>query len=134
MKAIKDALAEKALDTVEIEDDEPPPHGPDLRPNAEHVWYWEEDAFRLKRHRYDKLEGTNFVAFAPKVSEYLESKFSNGDFTGDDVNFTYKAFQAETVRSYRVDFGDMRQINRDTRYERRILRRTNPSYRTPQGD
>ena len=127
--ALADAMAEAALERADFEETEPPPAGPDLRRDAEYVWYWEEDDFRVKRHRWDKRG--NFVAYPPVVSAFLEARYAAATSperrAADDVTVTYRPFGA-TAFGYRVDFKNMRQINRDTGYKRSIMRRKNPAF------
>lgn len=109
-----------------FEEEGPEPTGPDLRVDVQYMWYWEEDKHRLERHHTWDKQG-NFVAYPPKVSNYLEARYAAGG-SADDLNITYKAFHAHTGFSYRVDFQSMRQINTGTGYERRIMRRENPNF------
>jgi len=112
-----------------FEETEPEPSGPDMRPEAKFVWYWEEDAARVNDHHTWDKQG-NFIAYPPKVSTYLEDRYATGG-SADDLKITYKPYHAHTGFSYRVDFRRMRQINRGTGYERAIIRRENPHYVAP---
>ena len=50
-----------------FEETEAEPTGPDLRPDTEFMWYWEEDGHRVKNHHTWDKQG-NFIAYPPKVS------------------------------------------------------------------
>jgi len=107
------------------------PTGPDLRPDAQHIWYWEEDAERIgKHHTWDK-QG-NFVAYPPRVSEYIESEhqaWSSGKTQESSfLEITYKCFAEASGFNYRVEFSTMHQINGGTGFKRKLLRRQNPNY------
>ena len=72
---------------VNFEETAPEPSGPDLRPDAPFVWYWEEDAQRLDTHHTWDKQG-NFIAYPPKVSTYLEERHAAGG-NADDLEITY---------------------------------------------
>merc|ERR1711977_716479 len=58
-----------------FEETEAEPTGPDLRPDTELIWYWEEDGHRVKNHHTWDKQG-NFIAYPPKVSTYLEQQWT----------------------------------------------------------
>jgi hypothetical protein len=112
-----------------FEETEAEPTGPDLRPDTEFMWYWEEDGHRVKNHHTWDKQG-NFIAYPPKVSTYLEQQWTTGQ-SADNLQITYKPFHSHTGFSYKVCFQDMNQINKGTGYRRKIMRRQNPNYQPP---
>ena len=93
-------------------------HGPDLRPDTEFMWYWEEDGHRVKNHHTWDKQG-NFIAYPPKVSTYLEQQWTTGQ-SADNLQITYKPFHSHTGFSYKVCFQDMNQINKGTGYKEKL--------------
>lgn len=113
----------------EITEAEPAPEGPDLRPDCEHMWYWEEDKDRLDRHHTWDKKG-NFVAYPPRVSEYIEAEYQGRKTSMNTaLEINYKCYNEHTGFNYRVDFSKMCQINAQSNYERKIMRHPNPNYR-----
>merc|ERR1711959_117707 len=107
----------------EITEAEPAPEGPDLRPDCEHMWYWEEDKDRLDRHHTWDKKG-NFVAYPPRVSEYIEAEYQGRKTSMNTaLEINYKCYNEHTGFNYRVDFSKMCQINAQSNYERKIMRR-----------
>lgn len=123
------AKSSNTVDRREFEEEIPT--GPDLRPDARYVWYWEEDKDRVATHHTWDKQGT-FVAYPPRVSEHIESEYAtwSADKSAGTsyLEITYKVFAEGSGFNYRVDFTTMRQINGTTGYQRKLLRRDNPNY------
>merc|ERR1711998_210789 len=112
------------------------PTGPDLRPECSHVWYWEEDTDRVHSHHTWDKQG-NYVAYPPRVSEYIESQYlawSSGEGVKQQsaLEISYKCFAERSGFNYSVDFAALQQVNSETGFKRKILRRQNPNYVAPE--
>merc|ERR1712188_136434 len=104
-----------------------------LRPDATHIWYWEEDADRVSKHHTWDKQG-NFIAYPPQVSQYIDSQYQKGAVEKQSdakLDITYKCYNDHTGFKYSIDFVAMEQVNIGTGYRRKIWRRENPGYKVP---
>ena len=117
---------------------EPEVAGPDLRPGAEFVWFWEEDQGKVAEHHTWRKKG-NFIAYPPRVSahierEYVATMLEGGAQFGKSapLEITYKVSNDHTGYQYSIDFLPMKQINSGTGWRRSILREKNEHYKPPE--
>jgi poly [ADP-ribose] polymerase 10/14/15 len=101
------------------------------------VWYWQEDDSRLSAHNQNEIfQPGNFVKYAGSVCAELEDAYMewmdgrgpakrNVDLQ-DRISSTgteSKAFAPDSGTVFEMDFNQMQQINRKSRFARTILRR-----------
>ena len=111
--------------------------GPDIRPDAEYIWFWQEDSEKVSQHHTWRKMG-NFIAYPPKVSAHIEAQWIDTMIEGGaqfgksaPLEITYKVSNTHTGFNYSVDFTMMKQINSGSGYQRTIKREPNPDYRPP---
>jgi len=106
-------------------------------------WFWQEQPQHMdKHHRRDIMQPGNFVAYAGMVCKELDQHF-RAFLTGtgprvvtvdlnDRIGSTgveAKAYNAKTGSRFNVDFGAMVQLNEQTGFARKILRKELPKAR-----
>merc|ERR1712023_38150 len=103
-------------------------------------WFWQEQPQHMdKHHRRDIMQPGNFVAYAGMVCKELDQHF-RAFLTGtgprvvsmdlsDRIGSTgveAKAYNAKTGSRFNVDFGSMVQLNEQTGFARKIMRKELP--------